>query len=330
MFGGLLISRTFRCSNPLLKHGCRQKNSNCKFHKQVAPHEVKPPPPAPPAPQRDPTALKSILKATAFTISVTGASFVGATIWQYENIRKHSHWYERTIKWKWDPGKRGDWRAELSTWWQEQSNGHKIFWPICFANVLVFAAWRVPQWMPSMARYFASSIASKSVCLPMLLSAFSHYSAVHLALNMFVLHSFSTSAVHILGVEQFLAVYLSGATISALASHLHRLAIGSTAMSLGASGAILTMIAVVCTQMPETQMQIIFLPMFAFSAGNAIKAVIAFDTAGMLLRWTLLDHAAHLGGALFGLWYCYQGHHYLWAKREAIMLAWRDWRERGE
>jgi len=323
MLGGLLC-RTFRCNNSILKHGSRHRN-NCKFHREVeAKHEVKPPP------STDPTGRSAVIKGTAFALSVTGCSFVGATIWQYENIRKHSHWYERTMKWKWDPGKRGDWRSELSVWWQGQSNGQKIFWPICFANCLVFLAWRVPQWGGTMSRYFASSIASKSVCLPMLLSAFSHHSPLHLALNMFVLHSFSTSAVHILGVEQFAAVYVSGAVLSALASHLHKLAIGSVASSLGASGAILTTIAVVCTQMPETQVQIIFLPMFAFSAGTAIKAVIAFDAAGMLLKWRLLDHAAHLGGAIFGLWYCYQGHHYLWGKREAIMLAWRDLRERRE
>jgi len=273
MFGCLLTCRTFRCSN-LLKLRSGHKNSS-KFHKQV---EVKPPPE-----RKPPTAINSLLKATAFAVSVTGVSFVGASIWQYENIRKHSHWYERAVKWKWDPGKRGDWRNQLSLWWQQQSNGHRIFWPICFANCLVFLAWRIPRWSPTMMRYFSSSLQSKSLCLPMVLSAFSHYSALHLALNMFVLHSFSTSAVHILGVEQFLAVYFSGATLSALASHAHRLAIGSAAMSLGASGAILTIIAVVCTQMPDTRLQIVFLPMFTFTAGAAIKAVVAFDLAGVLL-----------------------------------------------
>jgi rhomboid-like protein len=43
----------------------------------------------------------------------------------------------------------------------------------------------------------------------MLLSTFSHYSLLHLAANMYVLWSFSSSAVSMLGPEQFLAVYLS-------------------------------------------------------------------------------------------------------------------------
>lgn len=43
----------------------------------------------------------------------------------------------------------------------------------------------------------------------MILSAFSHFSFVHMAANMYVLWSFSSSAVSMLGREQFMAVYLS-------------------------------------------------------------------------------------------------------------------------
>lgn len=79
-----------------------------------------------------------------------------------------------------------------------------------------------------------------------------------------------------------------------------------------------------CTKWPDTQLSIIFLPMFMFSAGmvcfreawvhivenkrsfsfrpQAIKAVIAFDVAGCVLGWKIFDHMAHLGGALFGMW----------------------------
>lgn len=43
----------------------------------------------------------------------------------------------------------------------------------------------------------------------MILSSFSHFSFLHMAANMYVLWSFSSSAVSMLGREQFLAVYLS-------------------------------------------------------------------------------------------------------------------------
>ena len=47
------------------------------------------------------------------------------------------------------------------------------------------------------------------LCSPMLLSTFSHFSLFHMAANMYVLWSFSSSIVNILGQEQFVAVYLS-------------------------------------------------------------------------------------------------------------------------
>lgn len=46
----------------------------------------------------------------------------------------------------------------------------------------------------------------------MILSTFSHFSFFHMAANMYVLWSFSTSAVSLLGREQFMAVYMSAGT----------------------------------------------------------------------------------------------------------------------
>ncbi|XP_020307885.1 claudin-19 isoform X4 [Oncorhynchus kisutch] len=67
------------------------------------------------------------------------------------------------------------------------------------------------------------------------------------------------------------------------------------------SGAIMTVLTAVCTKMPEAKLAIIFLPIYAFSAGNALKAIVVMDTAGLVLGWRYFDHAAHLGGALFGV-----------------------------
>ncbi len=54
---------------------------------------------------------------------------------------------------------------------------------------------------------------AETLCAPMLLSTFSHFSFFHMAANMYVLWSFSTSAVSMLGTEQFVAVYLSAGTL---------------------------------------------------------------------------------------------------------------------
>lgn len=44
-----------------------------------------------------------------------------------------------------------------------------------------------------------------------------------------------------------------------------------------------------------------FLPMFQFSAESAIKVMMVIDIAGIFMGWKFFDHAAHLGGALFGM-----------------------------
>ncbi|XP_054203153.1 presenilin-associated rhomboid-like protein, mitochondrial isoform X3 [Homo sapiens] len=93
----------------------------------------------------------------------------------------------------------------------------------------------------------------------------------------------------------------ASSVISNFVSYLGKVATGRYGPSLGASGAIMTVLAAVCTKIPEGRLAIIFLPMFTFTAGNALKAIIAMDTAGMILGWKFFDHAAHLGGALFGM-----------------------------
>lgn len=68
----------------------------------------------------------------------------------------------------------------------------------------------------------------------MILSIFSHYSLLHLAANMYVLHSFSTGIVASLGKEQFLALYLSSGVISSFASHFYKVVFGLPGLSVGA------------------------------------------------------------------------------------------------
>ena len=58
--------------------------------------------------------------------------------------------------------------------------------------------------------------------------------------------------------------------------------------SLGASGAILTILSYICVAYPDAGMQIMFLPFFTFKAINGIKAVMTFDTVGELHYPSLL------------------------------------------
>uniref|UniRef100_UPI003AAA788B presenilin-associated rhomboid-like protein, mitochondrial n=1 Tax=Centroberyx gerrardi TaxID=166262 RepID=UPI003AAA788B len=91
----------------------------------------------------------------------------------------------------------------------------------------------------------------------------------------------------------------------------------------------MTVLAAVCTKMPEAKLAIIFLPMYTFTASNALKAIVAMDTAGVVLGWRFFDHAAHLGGAMFGIWYILFGHELIWKNREPFVKVWHDLRTRG-
>lgn len=271
----------------------------------------------------------NLWKPVGFTIAFSVASFTGAAIWQYENMRAHAvSMMQHPVGWiqerMFQNKKQFSWRQELSRQWASLTEGQRLFVPICFVNVLVFLAWRVPQFQGTIVRYFCSNPASRVICWPMTLSTFSHYSAFHLLANMYVLHSFSSGAVASLGKEQFLGLYLSAGVISSLASYLYKTAVRQPSLSLGASGAIMAVVGFVCTQFPDIQLSIIFLPFYTFGAGTALKAIIALDTAGVILGWKFFDHAAHLGGVMCGIFWSYWGNAYIWQKREPLLHWWHQ------
>ncbi|KAI1235695.1 Presenilins-associated rhomboid-like protein, partial [Lamprotornis superbus] len=288
----------------------------------------------------------------------TGSAFGSAAIWQYESLKSRVQTYFEEARADWmdkvRPQKRGDFRkqvhrarpglaqgrvpAELrgtaafplvNSWWNSLTEGQRTVTGIIAANVFVFCLWRLPGMRRIMFTYFTSNPSSRALCSPMLLSTFSHFSLFHMAANMYVLWSFSSSIVSLLGCEQFIAVYLSAGVISTFVSYVAKMATGRFEPSLGASGAIMTVLAAVCTKMPEAKLAIILLPMFTFTAGSALKAIIAFDTAGLALGWRLFDHAAHLGGALFGMWYVTYGHELIWKNREPLVKAWHEMRTKN-
>jgi rhomboid-like protein len=270
----------------------------------------------------------------------TAGSFISVTIWEYEKIRSKALNVLRNsspLGWiKKKTQKQQEIASELQTelnrinkeidaLWNKMTPGERVFVPILALNCLVFAAWRVPRLKPFMLRYFASNPAAKAVCWPMFLSTFSHYSMFHLFANMYVLHSFSAAA-NSLGREQFVGLYLSAGVFASLTSYLFKFASKAPGYSLGASGAIMAVLAYVCNQFPDTQLSILFIPQFHFNAGNAIQAIMAFDLAGIIFRWRLFDHAAHLGGACFGLFWSIYGQRHLWPLREHVVGLWHELR----
>lgn len=43
-------------------------------------------------------------------------------------------------------------------------------------------------------------------------------------------------------------------------------------------------------------------------SGGACAAMVTLDIVGLLRGWRLFDHSAHLGGAIYGIWYYFSGH----------------------
>lgn len=273
-----------------------------------------------------------LMKPFAFTLLVSGCSFCGASVWQYENLRKvvtdyrkdrnnaHAHRFF---------AKAGSFRHHINLWWNSLSDGHKLVSGIIAVNVGVFLMWRLPAFQPFMLKYFSASPMSGAPCWSLFLSTFSHFSAFHLLANMYVLWSFSDPICNLLGKEQFLATYLTAGVVSGFASYALKVARMSPVPSLGASGAIMAILGMVCSQFPNAQLSIAFVgDIFphSFSADSAMKALITFDTLGVIFKWHFFDHAAHLGGMLFGLWYIHFGHKYIWGSRESMLKWWHQFR----
>ena len=263
-----------------------------------------------------------LLKAAGFTAICCGCFYTGAAIAQYERVRS----YARSNNFFRIRSHAGKWRRDLNHWWYSLSDGDRVFWPICLLNGAVFLAWRVPAWQTFMTRWFMCNPAGKSPYLPMLLSSFSHYSAAHFFVNMYVLNSFVGECCRQLGPEQFVGLYLSGAMTSSLASHAVKVIRCTQGVSLGASGSIMCVLGYACTQMPDLRLAIVFLPSYTFAASDALKAILAFDGLGVLLNWQFLDHAAHLGGAFLGILWAKYGPD-IWKQRNVVLDVWHKIRD---
>merc|ERR1711990_1367108 len=98
-------------------------------------------------------------------------------------------------------------------------------------------------------------------------------------------------------------------------------------VSVGASGAILGLVGAVCMQFPDAKLAIIFIPMFPFAAKYALAGLIGLDTAGVLLRWKLFDHAGHLGGTLFGVGFVTFAQNYISKFQKELVQVWHSLRE---
>ena len=278
--------------------------------------------------------LGLLIRPTLFTVGVCGTCFCAAAIVQNENHRSHyssvrrrpptiiiQDWVQRQQqKTSGLHGQYLELRRRVNAWTNQLSTGHKIAFGAIFANLVVLGAWQIRGFRPVMFKYFLSQVSTTKIALsPMILSFFSHSSPLHFAFNMYALYSFSNIATALLGPEQLIGLYISAGTVSSLASLTHRLVTKRSTPSLGASGALLGVIAYVCIARPDSSLLLFFIPI---AAGNAIKGLILLDTVGLAARWSFLDHAAHLGGSLFGVWYATYGEKLFYKYKGTVVEKW--------
>lgn len=278
--------------------------------------------------------LRLLFRPTLFTIGVCGTCFCGSAIVHYEN-RKRS--FPTMQDWITAQTQRQrsmiatkylDIRQNINTWKNQLSTGQKIAYGTIFLNIVVLGAWRINSFRPVMMKYFVSQTSTTKIPLsPMILSCFSHSMPLHFAFNMYALYSFSNFATALLGPEQLIGLFISAGAFSSLTSIAHRLLTGRKIPSLGASGALLGVIAYICVARPQSELLLFFIPI---AAGNAIKALMVVDFIGVIARWQYIDHAAHLGGSLFGVWYATYGEKIYYKHRRDIVNQWVKLKKRYE
>ncbi|OAF66212.1 hypothetical protein A3Q56_06033 [Intoshia linei] len=175
---------------------------------------------------------------------------------------------------------------------------------IVAANIAVFMFWRLPQFTALMHNYFVISPTSRISSI--LCVAFSHKSLIHLSINMYVMMSFNTALAYMFDKCEYLSFYMSAGMFASLGSILVRHLKGIRTPSIGASGAVVAILAYVCfSDVIQSRLSIMGLNLIiphSLDSKQAILALVIFDTVGLFIKQSKIDHAAHLSGVLFALY----------------------------
>lgn len=275
------------------------------------------------------SAIRLLIRPAIFTAGVCGTCFCGAVVVNYENTRRlypikdwiAYHRFESSLSHKYLT-----FRQRINRWKNQLTIGEKIAAGTIAINFLVLCSWRLNKLQPVMMKYFISQTSDTKIALsPMILSCFSHFSPLHFACNMFALYAFSNQATIQLGPEKLVGLFLSAGAVSSFTSIANRLLTKRPVPSLGASGAILGVVAYICVSMPQLQVFLLFFPV---AAGTAIKTMMMIDFVGLVAKWKIIDHAAHLGGSSFGIWYAFYGDKLYNEHRGTVIKKWLEIKER--
>ena len=128
---------------------------------------------------------------------------------------------------------------------------------------------------------------------------FTHADIGHIFFNMFNLWMFGRILESVWGPKKFLTFYLI-CGIGAAAAHLAvQYFTGGYSYAIGASGAVMGVMAGFAYLFPNTELMFIFLPI-PIKAKWVVLMMVAYDLFGGLGRGDGIAHWAHLGGAAAG------------------------------
>ncbi|CAH8674911.1 unnamed protein product [Schistosoma bovis] len=272
--------------------------------------------------------LRLALKCGVFTVISTNAIFLGSLILGFEA------WQARYSKAKSDYAIRNfisTVRDYIEKILGRPLQAFDVYWAIVVCNVLVFLALN-SQFSSTLLPYFCSSPYGSTPVLSLVLSLFSHKSLFHLGINMYVLHSFASSVMSLVGVEDFFSVFIAGGIFSGYISLMNKLLRRSAFPSLGASGGICAIIGAFSMLQPNARLCVPFIVDFiphSFQASSAVWIILSIEIFGLIFlsRRSALDHAAHAGGLIFGMLYGSNGVESIWKRHRAVLSWWKNIRD---
>lgn len=199
-------------------------------------------------------------------------------------------------------------KRKSPAWWR----GYRpqVLYVLMGINVVVYVLWQLAQrQLPQsgaaldlMAAHFTVSLAhmQQGYVWTLLTSEFSHIDPMHLAFNMLGIWVFGKAVHRVLGDLLFVHLYVVGAVLASLGHVIYQYLTGSPAPALGASGAVMAIAVVYAACFPKNKLLVFFvIPM---PAAIAVAGFILLDLFGAVGQANSgIAHAAHLGGALYGL-----------------------------
>jgi len=183
----------------------------------------------------------------------------------------------------------------------------RVLWWLIGINVGVYALWNLvgpdPAWGELLAAHLlvSSEAVLSGRVWTLITSTFSHIDPTHLLFNMLALWVFGSDVCRLVGSRRFVYLYLVGGLLASVAHVVFSVLAADPTPALGASGSVMAVAAVFAALYPKRMLMVNFL--IPVPAALAVGLYAVADVAGLIGQGSGIAHAAHLGGAAYGLGY---------------------------